>query len=111
MKITLIVGACWLVAAWFGALAFGRMIRLRDSIDDLEQLTEQMATIRPRNPNFDWLKEYGPYWEPGSTAFWLEPETPRELANWLVTYRPGKAGIFEANEDVKVEILPIRKPH
>lgn len=23
---------------------------------------------------FDWHRDYGPLWEPGSTAFWLEPE-------------------------------------
>jgi hypothetical protein len=23
---------------------------------------------------FDWQRDYAPLWEPGSTAFWLEPE-------------------------------------
>lgn len=23
---------------------------------------------------FNWHRDYGPLWEPGSTAFWLEPE-------------------------------------
>jgi hypothetical protein len=28
----------------------------------------------PRGLQFDWEREYGPLWRPGSTAFWLEPE-------------------------------------
>jgi hypothetical protein len=23
---------------------------------------------------FDWTRDYGPLWEPGSSAFWLEPD-------------------------------------
>lgn len=37
---------------------------------------------------FDWLKEYGPHWQPGSLAFWLAPETPEQMVEWLAKYRP-----------------------
>lgn len=36
---------------------------------------------------FDWLREYGPYWEPGTKAFWLDPDTDAELAAWMAKYR------------------------
>lgn len=29
--------------------------------------------IALRVPPFNWHKEYAPHWQPGSTAFWLEP--------------------------------------
>lgn len=53
----------------------------------------------PDNPvieRFDWLRDYGRLWEPDSTAFWLEPETPSELANWFGKYRPTVLGKVEA---------------
>jgi hypothetical protein len=37
---------------------------------------------------FNWLDEYGPHWEPGSTAFWLEPRKASDLEAWLAKYRP-----------------------
>lgn len=37
---------------------------------------------------FNWMEEYGPHWEPGSTAFWLEPRKADELKAWLGKYRP-----------------------
>lgn len=37
---------------------------------------------------FDWLKEYGPHWQPGSLAFWMAPETPEDMVSWLMKYRP-----------------------
>lgn len=37
---------------------------------------------------FNWLEEYGPHWEPNSTAFWLEPRKVNDLEAWLAKYRP-----------------------
>jgi len=38
--------------------------------------------------DFDWLKEYGPHWEPGSLAFWLAPGSAEDMVAWLMKYRP-----------------------
>ncbi len=38
--------------------------------------------------DFNWMEEYGPHWEPGSTAFWLEPRKADDLKAWLGKYRP-----------------------
>lgn len=56
---------------------------------------------------FDWLKDYGPYWEPGSTAFWLEPETDEQMLSWLAKYGQGLSGTFEFNGQ-KIEVLPLK---
>lgn len=45
-------------------------------------------------PSFDWLRDYGPFWEPGSAAFWLAPETPMQFEQWLRKYRPNSYGEF-----------------
>lgn len=45
---------------------------------------------------FSWLDDYGPHWEPGSTAFWLEPTREADLIAWLRRYRPEFVGTFEA---------------
>lgn len=37
---------------------------------------------------FDWLRDYGPLWEPDCTAFWLEPDTEAERRAWHRKYRP-----------------------
>lgn len=65
------------------------------TIEDIE------AVLKP----FAWLRDYGPLWEPGSKAFWLEPETPDELAGWYIYNRPGDIGIKEA-AGLRVEIVP-----
>ena len=62
---------------------------------------EQAATFVPPRLTvelapFNWLEDYGPHWEPGSTAFWLEPRRERDLKAWLRKYRPDFAGEFEA---------------
>lgn len=54
---------------------------------------------------FDWLKDYGPHWEPGALAFWLEPDTADQLASWYAKYRPGDYGVKEVGA-LKVELLP-----
>lgn len=41
----------------------------------------------PTAPAFDWLRDYGPLWEPGTTAFWLDPETMDERNAWEYKYR------------------------
>ncbi len=40
----------------------------------------------PAPPPFDWLRDYGPYWFPGTLAFWLDPETDEEIAAWRAKY-------------------------
>lgn len=55
-------------------------------------------------PVFDWLRDYGPHWEPQSTAFWLEPDTADQFAGWLAKYRPGVPGLFDAGNGVTVNI-------
>lgn len=62
---------------------------------------EQAATFVPPRLTvelapFNWLEDYGPHWEPGSTAFWLEPSRERDLTAWLRKYRPDFVGEFEA---------------
>lgn len=37
---------------------------------------------------FDWLRDYGPLWEPATTAFWLAPDTEAEVESWYRKYRP-----------------------
>lgn len=64
-------------------------------------------TSNPAIERFDWLKHYGPLWEPGSLAFWLEPDTNDQLAGWYITYRPGELGIKE-HGTLRVEIVPPR---
>lgn len=54
---------------------------------------------------FDWMRDSAPHWEPGSTAFWLEPETHQELANWYAKYRPEVTGFVEA-AGLRIEIVP-----
>lgn len=54
----------------------------------------------PRRLRFDWLREYGPLWQPGSTAFWLAPEAgdlepgvwplPFTIRRDLPTYEDGE---------------------
>lgn len=56
---------------------------------------------------FDWMKEYGRLWEPGDAAFWLEPDTHQELADWMATYRPDVTGIVET-AGMRIEIVPVR---
>lgn len=58
---------------------------------------------------FDWMRDSAPLWEPGSTAFWLEPETPQELANWHARYRPEVTGVVEA-AGLRIEIVPAPAP-
>lgn len=48
----------------------------------------------PKLPEFDWLKDYGPMWEPASTAFWLAPETELEILEWYRKYRPKEFDII-----------------
>lgn len=62
---------------------------------------EQAATFAPPRLTvelapFNWLEDYGPHWEPGSTAFWLEPRRERDLSAWLRKYRPDFVGEFDA---------------
>ena len=45
-------------------------------------------------PSFDWLRDYGPLWEPGSAAFWLAPENPMQFEACLRKYRPNSYGEF-----------------
>lgn len=54
---------------------------------------------------FKWERDYGPLWEPGSTAFWLEPETHQQLANWYAEHRPNVTGFVEA-AGLRIEIVP-----
>lgn len=44
---------------------------------------------------FDWLKEYGPHWQPNSLAFWLAPDTENELRAWFKRYQPAFRGVVE----------------
>ena len=37
---------------------------------------------------FDWLRDYGPLWEPDCTAFWLDPDTEEQRNAWQRKYRP-----------------------
>ena len=50
--------------------------------------------------SFNWLRDYGPLWEPESTAFWLAPTTPDELASWCAKYRYGEDGLFTADNPI-----------
>ena len=50
----------------------------------------------PKAFEYNWLRDSGYLWQPGSTAFWLEPETCDELAAWQNRYRPTEYGIVEA---------------
>jgi hypothetical protein len=59
----------------------------------------------PPEMAFKWERDYAPHWEPGSTAFWLEPETHQQLANWFATYRPDVTGFVEA-AGLRIEIVP-----
>lgn len=59
----------------------------------------------PEGSLFNWERDYAPLWEPGSTAFWLEPETPQQLANWFARFRPHVTGIVEA-AGLRIEIVP-----
>lgn len=52
---------------------------------------------------FDWLKEYGKHWEPGTTAFWLDPDCEADLVAWFRCHRPDFRGWVEA-AGMKVEI-------
>lgn len=70
-------------------------------------LTPIRVTLGAPN-TFDWLRDYGKLWEPGSTAFWLAPSTPDELAAWLFKYRPSFVGVFEA-AGLRVEIFPAKQ--
>lgn len=45
-------------------------------------------------PQFDWLRDYGPLWEPQSAAFWMAPETPAQFDAWVRKYRPEWQGEF-----------------
>ena len=77
----------------------------------LKQLEEVQENEEPEPivlDSFDWMAEYGGHWEPGSTAFWLEPDTPQELADWMATYRPDVTGIVEA-AGIRIDIIPVRK--
>lgn len=51
----------------------------------------------PIEISFDWLRDYGPLWEPDTTAFWLEPSTDAERASWYRRYRPTPTQIAEDN--------------
>lgn len=42
----------------------------------------------PQLREFDWLRDYGPLWEPATTAFWLAPDTEAEVESWYRKYRP-----------------------
>ena len=44
---------------------------------------------------FDWLKEYGPHWTPETKAFWLDPESPKQVQSWFAKYRPDFTGQVE----------------
>lgn len=55
--------------------------------------------------HFDWLKHYGPHWQPDSLAFWLEPDTEVQLVSWFAEYRPGDYGVKVVGT-LKVELLP-----
>lgn len=59
----------------------------------------QMRAIRAATPApaiatkppviaFDWLRDYGPHWEPDCKAFWLDPDTDEQRAAWERKYRP-----------------------
>lgn len=67
------------------------------------------------DPPFDWLKTYGPLWTPESTAFWLAPSTPDQLAAWWTKYRPGQLGIKEVETPtygkIRIEIVNYDDPH
>ena len=68
----------------------GRYLRLLDS-----------APLNvPAPPAFDWLREYGPLWEPGSTAFWLAPDTDEQLAAWRAKYEAPRVR----------DVIDVRKP-
>jgi len=68
-----------------------RMERLWDKVDCIN-ITHAMQ------PPFDWLEEYGPYWKPGSLAFWLEPRTEADLRAWLRKYQPQFEGEIEVGK-------------
>lgn len=52
---------------------------------------------------FKWIEDYGPYWKPNSTAFWLEPKTREDLLAWFERYQPNFSGTFTVN-DITVSI-------
>jgi hypothetical protein len=59
---------------------------------------QQMALAKPielpPQLQFNWQRDYGPLWEPGSTAFWLAPESDDiEAGKWPLPFteeRPRK---------------------
>jgi hypothetical protein len=63
-----------------------------------EPLPEISAPTLPPQLLFDWHRDYAPLWEPGSKAFWLEPE-PGDLpaGKWplpFVEKRPQEPNII-----------------
>lgn len=40
----------------------------------IEPITIPQIITLPKALEFNWKRDYGPLWEPGSTAFWLTPE-------------------------------------
>lgn len=77
---------------------------------DLFAPEQPAAFVPPRItvelPAFNWLDDYGPHWEPGSTAFWLEPRKEADLIAWLRKYRPKFVGEFEA-AGLTVTVAPL----
>jgi hypothetical protein len=85
----LLVQACRTVYEWLcpvQTVRVGVSLSVRDTIAD-----------------FDWLRDYGRIWQPGSTAFWLEPDTCDQLASWQAKYRPRDYGLVVASDTVRIE--------
>ncbi len=51
---------------------------------------KQIVDLTPfeKYTDFDWLRDYGPLWEPDCTAFWLDPDTEEQRNAWQRKYRP-----------------------
>ena len=45
--------------------------------------------VVPDIEQFNWLRDYGPLWEPDCTAFWLDPDTDAERQAWMAKYKYG----------------------
>lgn len=62
-----------------------RRFRKRDKEPALPEINTADLEAIVQRP-FDWLRDYGPLWEPGTKAFWLEPETEAERQAWDYRY-------------------------
>lgn len=66
----------------------GKYLRREQRLYSVYSLDRGYTRLNTGESGFDWLRDYGPLWEPGSLAFWLEPTTEAELAAWMAKYRP-----------------------